>query len=632
MTTWKWSGPITVLCTLAAAWPLLADEPAATPNPPADESITVVTSANLIPEELSETPATVTVVQPGQINAKQAFDITDVIKLAPSLSLLQTGSRGKTATLILRGANTNQTLILVDGVRINPPSQGVVDFSAIPVDNIDHIEVLRGPQSALYGSDAMGGVINIITRRGEGPLKSGAILEYGSQKTNRETYSLRGSTGKGSLSLTATRLQSDGFFTNDDFRNTGLSVRYDHPTSANSSLTLTTRLDEARTGTPGQRVVLFDPNERTKTSGWQGSLQWNHQTDQRQDKVILGWLNQKLFDNDPNNPGDPFFGTTDIKDQITNLEAHSSRSYAHHTLTGGGEVRRDKASFNIISDGMFGPFNNALSQAVTTSGLFVQDKMNVQRWTLVPGVRWEDHSRFGSNWSGRFNSSYQLTPVSRVKVNVGTGFHAPTIQQLFDPMFGNPNLKPEKSIGYELGYANDADPRTHWEVTGFINRFRGLIGNDPVTFAPVNINQARTIGLEFAVDKSLGQDWRFVLNQGILHVSSSNPGFLLRRPRFTTTADLIRQHGKWQADLGVVASGKRVDNDFAGPFSGGTGTGVTQLFPGFSRVDLTVSHTLRPGLQAYVRAQNLFNRHYEQVAGFPAPTFNFVVGIRTATF
>ena len=624
-------------CATAHAQTTPTPQPA-TPQAVPETEETVEVTATRNPEPLAQTTSAITVVTRQQIEAKKPFDVIDALRLAPSLSIAQSGTFGKTTSIFLRGTNSNHTLVLIDGVRVNSPADGRFDPGTLPVQNIERIEVLRGPQSALYGSDAIGGVINIITRRGADAFRTGGDVEIGSHNTNRQVLTANGTLGNSDgISFSATRLHSNGYFQNDDYRNLAASLRYDHTLSPKSNLAFIGQIDSANEGTPGQEILSYDPNARSRPQNLFGSLQYNNEAGHRRDRIILGAYDQSLHFNDPVNPGVPVadqsFTNSLIKDRILTLDAQSAFALGQHTITAGGELRSERASGDTTST--FGDTN--FGQGTTTRALFAQDEFRAGRFALVPGLRLEDNSQFGSDLSGRLASSYNLTSQSKLKASIGTGFRAPAINELYYPQFGDPNLQPEKSLGYELGYQHNLTRQGSVELTLFRNQFHNLIGTVVVPKSPLypfgakegNAVRARTQGLEIGYTQPLGQGLTAVINHAFIHTSSTS-GPLLRRPSFVSTADLLYHRSKLDCDFGLVAQGHRNDDDFAAPpFGNGLGPGV---YGGYTRFDLTVAYDLRPGLQIYTRAQNLFNRHYEEVAGFPAPGLNFVVGVQTRAF
>ncbi len=625
------------------ALPAFAQEPTPTPTLTPDENETViVVTAERNTQPLSDTPSTLTVVTRDQIEAKKPFDIIDILRLAPGISLAQTGSQGKGVSIFTRGSNSNHTLVLIDGIRSNSPADGRFDFGNLLVENIERIEVLRGPQSALYGSDAIGGVVNIITRRGEGPFQTGAGLEIGSNSLNKQTFSARGSVGRGGLSFSATRLKSGGQTDNDSYKNLGASLRYDLKLGEKSNVALIGRFDDAEVGTPGQTAFTIDPNARSRPRDAFGGVQFTRNDQKRRDKISFGIADRRLDFDDALNPGAPAASASSThsvnKSRVLSLDAQSSFVLGRNTLTVGGETRRERARVN--SQSIFGgfPFDSQFNQGTRTNALFVQNEFRSGRFTLAPGLRYERNSQFGNNSSGRIASAFEVKPGSRIKLSYGTAFKAPSFNDLYFPNFGTPTLEPERSRGYEIGFerefsGNNGNGRV--EITAFRNQIRDLIAGvaapttaDPFRFIAANINRAKTQGVEIGLDLPISSGVRAVVNQTFLSTDST-PN-LLRRPKFNTTADIIARRDKISADLGFIAQGSRFDNDFQGP-PFGTGRGAGR-YGGFTRFDLTLGYAVKPGIEVYGRFQNIFDRDYEEAAGFRAQGRNLVIGLRTAAF
>ncbi len=599
--------PVVFAALLAV--PVAAQEPTPTPDD-AVETVIVVT-ADRNPRPLAQTTSAITVITRAQIEAKAAFDLTDAIRLAPGISLAQSGTRGKTVSIFTRGTNSNHTLVLIDGVRANSPQDGRFDFGQIPVENVERIEVLRGPQSALYGSDAIGGVINIITRRGSGEFKTGARAEFGNYATNRQVVTANGEMGKTRLSFAASRLKSGGVFENDKYTDNGASLRLDHALSPKQNLAFTGRISAAKYGVPGDRFVAPEPLQGDRSRDATASLQWTNNAPRRRDQVTLGVYDRYLRDDDLRDAsgfGDLFTA----KDRVRTLDAQSAFVIGAHTLTLGGEERREVAR----TTSNFGGFNNG----TTTHALFLQDEFRVGKLSLVPGVRRERNSQYGGFTSYRLASAYEINEKTRLKATYGTAFKAPAFIFLYYPGFSNPNLQPERSQGAEIGLERRFLDGGRFEATFFHNRIRDLIDGGLL----LNVNSARTRGLELELDAPFGKGFRAVLNQTFTNISASTATPLTRRPKFNTSADVIANRGRWNYDLGLLAQGERYDRlTFGTP---------VQKFGGYGRLDFTLGHQIRPGVEIYARAQNLLNKRYDEVAGYPAPGFNLVFGVKTASF
>lgn len=626
-----------LVLTPLLATPVFAQDATPTPAPEEQETVIVVT-AERNPQRITQTPSTVTVITREQIEAKKAFDLTDLIRLSPGISTAQTGSLGRSTSVFTRGTNSNHTLVLIDGIRANSPADGRFDFGAIPAENIERIEILRGPQSALYGSDAIGGVINIITRRGDGPLQTGGLLEFGSDSINKQSVTARGQVGKGGLSFSATRLRNGGIVDNDDYKNYGASLRYDLNLNERSNLAFIGRFNDSKLGLPGQSDFTVDPNSRSDQREIFGGIQFTHNAGKRSDRITLGIADRDISSNDPANPGVPpataSSSVGDNQSRVLSLDAQSAFDLGAHTLTIGGETRRERASVDsVFTFGGF-PSLSQFSESTRTNALFVQDVYRNGRFTLAPGLRYEDNSQFGDYLSGRLSAAYDIDENSKLKLSLGNAFKAPSFNDLYFPGYGTTTLEPEKSKGYEIGYQRTVRGTGRVEVTAFRNKIRNLIAGvadptpaDPFRFVAANINRAKTQGVEIGLDMPITEGLRAVVNQTFLDTEATPR--LLRRPKFTTTADLIARKGKVTADLGFVAQGRRYDNDFQSPATGGRGAAI---YGGYTRFDFTLGYDVKPGIQVYGRFQNIFDREYQEAAGFRTQGFNFVLGLKTAAF
>ena len=593
-----------------------ASTSAETSTTSSDDEIVVVVTPTKNPRRLSETTTAITVVSREQIEARKAFDITDILRQVPSLNLVQSGSRGKIANVFLRGASPSQTLVQIDGQRVNSPSFGAFDFGTLPIDNIERIEVLRGPQSGLYGADAIGGVINIITRRGVGPLRTGGRLEIGNDGTNRQTFSARGETGQNRIAFSATRLDSNGIRQNDDYRNLAASLRFDRAIGTKSNLAFITRFEDAKLGLAGQ-TFGFDPNEQADPRTLFGSLQFTRDGEKRRDKISLGLFDKDLRDEDPTNVGDTFFGSSRIRDKVQTLEAQSAFLWGKHTLTAGAELRRQRARISGSSN--FGP--NNYEGKTSTRAAFIQDELQSGKTSLALSGRYEDNSQFGGDLNGRFSVARKVAANSRLKVAVGTGFQAPTVDQLYSPFGGNANLQPVENSTFEIGLEQDLPRGGRAELNLYRSRFRNLVGFD-ANFTAVNVDRAQAEGLEVSLNQPFGKGFRFVANGGLLSINSTQQRNILRRPKYTAAADLIYRRGKAEVDFGVISRGRSYD-------VGQTGAAI---FGGYSRFDLAASYGVRDNLRVYARLNNLFDREFEEIVGYPAPGRQFVVGLQTGIF
>ena len=587
--------------------------PTVTPAPDSETVIEITSNRN--PRPLSQATSAVTVITRRQIEQRKAVDLTDILQLSPGVSVSQNGGRGQLSSIFIRGAAPRESLVLIDGVRVNAQSFGGFDLSTVPAETVERVEILRGPQAGLYGSDSLGGVVNIITRRASGPLRAGTALELGNQGTNRQVATLRGDLGGGNLSFSLSRFGTDNRRSNEDFRNFDSTLRYDRPLTDKLALSFTGRFDRNNTGVPGS-TFFPDPNETNKLRSAFGSVQLTRTTTRRRDLLRFGLERRTLRDDNPENPGDqfPFSSQSASRDRVLTLEAQSALALGRNTLTLGGEVRREAAHYTSAPTSEY-------DRGTSTRSLFALYEARLGKVSLVPSVRYEDNSKFGGQLGGRFAAAYNLAPQTRLKASIGNGYRIPTLDQLFFPGFSNPDLNPERSTGYDVGVEHNLAGGTV-EVTLFRNRFRNLIDFPPPNFVPLNVERAQTQGIELGFSKDLGGGFRAVVNHTFLDSDAGVSQYLVRRPKFATTADLLLRRNKFDFDLGLVAQGRRKD----------VGASGVDNFGGFVRFDLSAGYNIASGVQLYARLNNALNRDYAVVAGYPSPRRTIVVGVQTGVF
>jgi len=599
--------------------------PAQKPAAPAEDTITapekvINITATRNPRPLSQTASSVTVITHDQIEAKQPYQLSDLLRLAAGVSVSESGTIGHDASVFIRGANSNQTLVLIDGVRATNEDIPF-DFGPIPIENIDRIEILRGPGSALYGSDAMGGVINIITRHGQGPLTTSYASDIGPNSTNDDYFNLNGASGKTGISFGATRSTSLGFGDNDGYNVNGGSLRLDRALTSHQSVDFISRESSARLGVLGSDQItpyqVPTPFQTDRTQEADNSVQWVDQVGKQRDQITFGAHDYHLHDNDVLDPLPANASDYQATDFMRSIEEQSSYALGQHTITGGYEFRRERAENSYLN-----------SSATSTTAIFAQDEWHLGKLLLVPGLRREHNTQYGPYTSGRLAGALALDEKTRLKSSYGTGFRAPTFDELYG-YGGVPNLLPEKNIGWDAGIERDISKGGVVDATFFENRFKDLIEGYSTSVAPnyftyLNVDSADVHGLEFSLNQPLTPHLRLIANQTFTKIHSSTP--LLRRPNFDTTFDLLGTQGKWSEDLGILAQGQRLDYD------ANNATDPDQVYGGYSRFDLTLNYKLHKDLAVYLRSQNLLDHQYEEVAGYPAAPFNFVIGIKSTAF
>ena len=629
--------------------PVSAAEPPEATLPP----VFVTSTRTEVPLEQVTTSATV--INAKDIQDQHAVTVLEVLRGVPGFDVVQTGSRGTGTSVFVRGAEADQVLVLIDGVEVNSTTAGAFNFAHLTTENIDRIEIIRGAGGTLYGSQAIGGVINIITKRGRGPAEFGLSAEGGNGWTNRQTLSLSGEVGRLGYSFSGARMESDGFRPfNDDYRNLTTSGRLDYKVTEDATLKGIFRFNKSDVGlfnsnnfVPGGR----DPNSREAVTQILGKVEWEQRILQNWDYRIAGSIfKEHIKDSDDPDPLSDcqFFGfpcdsrtRSRFRPQISSAEFQTNYRFGDwSTTTFGTEFKRRKASTSSSSDGFsLGEIN----KAIRNMGYYVQEEIKLfgDRLILLPGIRLDDHQTFGSEWSPSFSSSYLFREIgTRVKAGYAESFKAPTLNELFFPpgfgcaAFGNPDLGPEKSWELNAGVEQTlfGDRVTvgatvfHREVSDLISTGPTPDPTDPAFCVRAeNLGKARFDGVEWLLNIKLFSFLALGANYTYLDWDTAN-GQLLRRPHHRGNVSLNYFYDRFRLNLEAHLVGKRDDIDSV--------TGANIKKGSYARFDLAGSYRLPmkidlvKDVSLFGKIENLFNRKYEEADGFRARPLNFLLGIR----
>lgn len=604
-----------VLCSR----PVLAAEPAPLPAA-APIAADVVVSAEAAPEPSVSLGAAATVIDAAEIARSKSATVLDLLRTVPGLDVVQSGGVGGVTSLFLRGTSSTQTLVLLDGVTLNSPYFGGTDLSAISTANVERVEVVRGPFSALYGSEAIGGVVQIFTRKSaEAGLSGRGSLALGNAG-GKEGF-LEGEFSEGALAATFgfRRTLSSGDQFNEFFSGTSLSGALTARLGEGATLGVVARRDTGRTGIPTDGAV---PTPQRSTSGETTTVEIPLSLSLSENLSLSASVRYVRDMPGYADPADPFFtwSTTDARRVGGRVAA--SGTWGAHRLAVGADYERTE----VTSESNFGV---ALDGATSrTFALFAEDRVALAGEKLVAtvGVRWDDHSAFGGAVSPRVTVAWRALPSLKLRAAAGSAFRAPSLGELYYPYSGNPNLQPERSTGWEVGGELTVAPGVVAEATGFWNDIRDLIQYDAQTFANENIGHARTRGVEVAVRTAVGGRAFLRASYTYLDAQDLDAGApLIRRPRnraSLTAGSGFGKGGSWSV-TGIFV-GARADRD-AADF-----TTVVES-PSYLRVDAAVA--LPPlvwSLSPWVRVTNVFNREYAEVNGFPAPSRRFLAGIEAS--
>jgi vitamin B12 transporter len=604
----------------------------------------IVVTATRIETPAREVGSSITVITGQEIKEKQKVTVLEVLRTVPALDIVQTGGPGKETAVFIRGAKSEYTLVLIDGVEMNDPTSPgrSYDFANLTTENIERIEILRGPQSTLYGSDAMGGVINIITQKGKGKPAAFVSGEYGSFNTFIGKAGVSGGHRWVNYSLgvsywdtegISAANEKDGNTEKDGYNNKSASARLGVTPTEYFDLDFIFKYIDAKAdidnfgGAGGD-----DPNNTAE------SKQLFFRTQARLSLFDDIWRQKLGFslsdhrregrnDTDPAHPGelsrDSYDGRLLKFDWQHDLHLHKTNS-----LTLGVETEEEKGESSYYSESFFGPFSSTFPEKTArTTGYYLQDQIKLwDSWFTTLGVRLDDHSKFGNETTYRITSAYLIRQTgTKLKGSYGTGFKAPSLFQLYAPIYGDENLKPEKSAGWDAGLEQSLfGERVVLGATYFNNRFKDLIEFDSGLSKYINIGEAETKGVELFASVRPMDDLTLRASYTYTDTEDKATGKpLLRRPKNKVGFDAgYRFLAKGNLNLGVVYAGERDDFDYsAWP--------ATRVKLGdYLLVNLAASYDVTQNIQVYGRIENLLDNRYEEVKGYGTPGISVFGGLK----
>jgi vitamin B12 transporter len=563
---------------------------------------TLVVTASLAPESAASLPASVDVVTAEEIAARQSVAVLDLLRTLPGVAIVQSGSPGKAASLFVRGTGSNQTLVLWNGVSLNDPAFGGFDWSSLATDGLDRIEVVRGPYSALWGSSALGGVVQLVTRSAPGTA-AGVRAEAGTNGYRRAGG--WGSYGRSGLQvdLFGHWRRGDGELANDFFDSDELAGRVESQPLPSLRAGLVARRARAEIGLPFDFFGTPSPARRQKGTDTLVALPVVFAVGDWQVDGVVSRADHELGLADA---ADPFAtSSTDARRDAGRVVVR--RSLGLDAWAGGGiDVARESAT----TTSAFGP--GLADDRQRTRSAFAQVGGGRGRFAGELGVRRDDNDAFGGETSWRGGLVANPTAGLRLRASYGESFRAPSLGDLYYPGFSNPDLRPERGRSAELGLELDRGP-LRATLTGFANRLEDLILYDFASGRPENVGRARARGVELGLD-GRWEGWSLRTSGTLLDSEDLDTGAPLpRRPRRSGQLVAFRTAERWSAGATWRFVGERED------------VGRVKL-PGYAAVDLAASWRGPRGLEPFLRVENALDRSYQEAVGFPAPGRSWVLG------
>lgn len=614
---------------------------------------TSIVTATRLPGAVETQTATVTVLNGASLRAEGITHLGDALRRVPGLAVVRQSGFGSPTSLFMRGGQSNYVRLLVDGVPVNEPG-GTLDLGRITLDDVERIEVVRGPASVLYGSEAVTGVIQVFTRAGSGTPGRSAEVGGGSYGARRAALGAGGAVGDLGWTLRGDHHASNGFLPfNNAYRNDGLVASLGMLGSPRTDARLTARYNASTYQYPtGSDGSVGDRNaERTEHRLLLGVDAGHRWTDRVESRLQLAFneLHPRTSDGaDDASDSTGFYGYF-AKATVARHQADlrtTVRLGTAQRISAGAEFARDAERGSSLSQSQFGDFPGEFRATRENRALYAQALGDAGRWSYTLGGRLDDNSAFGAFTTARAGLAYRLSESLRLRASAGSAFKAPNFFENFASGFtvGNPDLEPEQARSAELGVEAEFS-RFTLRATGFVQRFTNLIqytGTPPARGDPnyFNIAAANAGGLELelglpeiaGVSASAGYTWTDtrVVDAGFNAGTSANfvtGGRLLRRPEHMASLRLSRAVGAAGAvGMTIVRTGEREDRDFS-TFP----AGIDFLAP-YTTVDasadLAMPASLLRGARIQLRAENLANIRYEQVSGFATPGRTLYAGLK----
>lgn len=562
----------------------------------ADDAIVV--TATRTARSVDDTLAPVTVITREDIERLQPATLPDLLVGQPGVDLVANGGFGKNTSVFLRGTNSNQTLVLIDGVRVGSATTGAAALQYIPPEQIDRIEIVRGPRAGLYGADAIGGVIHIFTRRGQGDPRFNFTGSVGSDTTRAGSVGLSGSSGGTRYAVQAAYFGTEGYnvqldgattpfgFTPDEpdddgYRNGSVGGSLSH--RFNSGLELGVNALRAA----GQTEYDGVPNETDFVQQVLGAYAAM--------PVLAGWFS-RLSVNESRDDSDNLFN-----DEVQTLFDSQRRQMTWQNDVSIGEAQLLTLGVDYVSDEVVSTTEFAETERDNV-GYFIQDQIRLGRHDIVGSLRYDDNDAYGENTTGGLTWGVDLSDAARVTASYGRAFRAPTFNELFFPdvgfFAGNPDLAPEESENLELGIQMRTGP-ARVQASVFRNTIDDLIVFDSGAGTVGNIESARVVGLETGIELNAA-DWRLYGAVTVLdHENRDTGADLPRRANESARIELDRSWGALSMGGTVIAQGRRYDD-----------AANTVELPGYGLVNFRAGLEIADGWSVQGRIDNVFDKQY----------------------
>ncbi len=571
------------------------------------EDAPVVVTATRTKTAPSPTLAPVTIFTRQDIEKAQTDSVPELLRGLPGIDVVQNGGPGTTASVYMRGTNSGHVLVLLNGRKLGSATLGTVSWQKLPVSQIERIEVVRGPRSTLYGSEAIGGVVQIFTRERGAGFNVDAEVGYGNWNTQQSSFSFYGGSDTTNASISIARYYTDGFnakqtstaanaandLDDDGYRNESLSVMVGHRFESGTEVELD--LYHAKIRSEYDATSTFDSSNINHSLEQSAGVKLEHDAAPWWRLTVTAGLSRNDSRGFTDLTQDNMFNT----DRRTFSLQNDFTVAKNHLITIGGDYMEEEIESSSSYD---------LSERYDMA-LFTQYQGSHGKADWVAGIRAIDNEQFGSHYTWDFEAGYRPTDNLRLIAGYGTAFKAPTFNDLYFPASafgaGNASLQPEESKSFELG-AEGRHAEIDWSVRGFYTEIDGLISwtnttANPFYYTPTNVDNAEITGMELEAGRTIG---RFDIKGSLTMMEPKNvtDGTLLNRrskTTFNTNIGYSFQSHPAHINASVLYQSARFDD-----------AANTYRMGGYTVTDLTGTYDIDESWQIRLKAGNIFDKRY----------------------
>ena len=547
----------------------------------AEEQSPIIVTATRTAQTADDSLASVTVITEEQIAQQQVNDLRELLSSISGIDMINNGGIGKATSMFMRGTGSSHVLVLIDGVKIGSATNGNIAFQHIPVNQIERIEIVRGPRSSLYGSEAVGGVIQIFTKKGKKQDQANLEMGYGSYETNKIMAGVSGKVGNTSYAINANHLKTNGFdakdgieIDNDGYDSNSLTFNINHQISESSSLQLNSLRASGHTMFDG----FYNNNDYVQqTTGLQYTA-----------TPMANWFmkfNVSESKDESDNFSDLNFETRYNTTRTNYSWQNDLNIGAKQTLTLGADYQKDEVESTTT-------YNETSRK--NTAG-FIQHQWNGIDNDLQVALRSDDNEAFGTHTTGNIAWGHDFSSTSRVIASYGTAFKAPTFNDLYWPGAGNLNLKPEESETTEIELR-----KTHSWGKASVSLYNTKIENLISGWPPTNVNKAEINGLEIRLNTKLA-GWNTQAEISLLDPRDKDTNKILqRRSQESLRLDMDKTAGDWSTGFSFIGQGHRYDD-----------TDNLNKINGYGIVNLRASYAFSKKTSVKWKIDNLFDKKYQ---------------------